>query len=723
MLRLVVALLALAAPSLARGALPSGPHPRFLVGRLRPALAAAWKAHRPQVTALVAACDEQEGKAIASGYQGWDWASQMAACAVAWHATGDARRAAQAVTYWKALLDDKDVVGDGLGGLGDAPDGRFIVAQDSGYSMRTYGTFAALGLDWLHDAPGVDRSLRARAIARLDEWGRWYEQGNPRNRAGDAVGYHNDEPAANYFAGYLLATWAAAIAVGADDAAVGARLWARATRLTDGLLVPALRGSLAGGDQPEGWQYGELTTASWALASAAAADNGHAPFANQFLHDTIALHLHALHPGGGEFLDAGDQQNHPVRPASTALWAALVAIPDDPFAPFARRFVASVGDNALPFTQALAEARSPAWPVADWTSAGLPRSFFARGTGLLIARSGWGAGDGWVAMWCGGRQAGDHQHSDAGHFELSRGGDFLALPTADYGTYATWNNNTLLFDDGGANSTYPPQQGAWSPVGEVAVTHFAELGGAVAAQADFAAAYVSNHGSNSVRLARRELVFARPDVVIVNDRDVVARPSVKVTWLLHVPTAPVVQCATVMAEVGGSRLTSRTLLPTAAAPAVVTEPVANAGPGPWRNNDTWKQPLYRVEESVAGATAQRFLHVLAMTGKGESAPPVGLAEVPGAHVVTVGGAPARVVVLPSAPDGADLALPLSYLAPAKGRALHVVFGLAAAPAYRVTLAPSGGRCQVTIAAGAGPRVVSGDRGASFQVDGCALVAP
>jgi hypothetical protein len=79
---------------------PSGAHPRFLVGNLKSQLQANYAAGKPQIMAVVQQCDSQAGMTTDSGYQGWTWAHQMSACAIAWHATGNAAEATQAVTLW-----------------------------------------------------------------------------------------------------------------------------------------------------------------------------------------------------------------------------------------------------------------------------------------------------------------------------------------------------------------------------------------------------------------------------------------------------------------------------------------------------------------------------------------------------------------------------------------------------------------------------------------------
>ena len=58
-----------------------------------------------------------------------------------------------------AVLDDYQDVGDGLGG-------DTVVTHDTGYAMRTFAPYSALAYDWLHDAPGVTESLRARSRSR-----------------------------------------------------------------------------------------------------------------------------------------------------------------------------------------------------------------------------------------------------------------------------------------------------------------------------------------------------------------------------------------------------------------------------------------------------------------------------------------------------------------------------------------------------------------------------
>jgi hypothetical protein len=291
--------------------------------------------------------------------------------------------------------------------------------------------------------------------------------------------------------------------------------------------------------------------------------------------------------------------------------------------------------------------------------------------------------------------------------------------SADYGTYATWNNNTLLFDDQGRNSVYPPNQGAWGDPTKIVIRRASDVGLAACAQADFADAYLSNHDGNSVRLARRDWVFLRPDTLIVNDRTQVDQGSVKSTFALHRSAAPTVSGATLGADIGGSHLTSLTLMPAGAARKTVNEPVANSGSAPWLNNDTWA-PDFRAEETVTGATANSFLHVLSATAKGTDATVATVTVNSGARVVQVDGS--RFVVLPDAADGSDLSLPLSYTVPSVAHADHVVFGLSGT-AFALAVTASNGTCNIVLSAGSDAMVTSADGTAAFHLDGCGVGAP
>src|SRR5262249_42118495 len=124
-----------------------------------------------------------------------------------------------------------------------------------------------IAYDWLHDAPGVDDNLRAHARERFAAWTGWY----------DTMGYHNDQPGANYHAGYTFAESMIAIAEGGEAGSGGDKLW---THVVDDLsgkqTADAMKpgGVPDGGDWLEGWQYAPLSVVEYALSARALRDTG-----------------------------------------------------------------------------------------------------------------------------------------------------------------------------------------------------------------------------------------------------------------------------------------------------------------------------------------------------------------------------------------------------------------------------------------------------------------
>src|SRR5262249_30572581 len=149
--------------------------------------------------------------------------------------------------YLNALLEDRHKLGDHQGG-------EQVVRYDSGYGIRTFGAYAALGYDWLRGAPGMDAALRGRILARLAPWLDWYAH----------EGYLRDHPTSNYYWGYLTTLSFAGLAAAGEPN--DAELWRQtALRELSQNVLPAFRSELAGGGWPEGFQYGEYTALEIAL--------------------------------------------------------------------------------------------------------------------------------------------------------------------------------------------------------------------------------------------------------------------------------------------------------------------------------------------------------------------------------------------------------------------------------------------------------------------------
>ena len=234
-------------------------HPRlFLDADTLDGLRAAAARPGSATAAAIAGCDDviaHPGQWQSGGYQGLGFIEPLSDCLVAWAVRGDPADAQTAATYFRALLDDYETLGDGAGG-------DTAVQHDDGYPMRSFGPYAAIAYDWLHDAPGVDGDLLAHARARFKAWTDWY----------GAKGYHRSEAGANYHAGYVFAATMIAIAEAGEAGGDGDALWGHVVDdIFAGQLAPALApgGVLDGGDWLEGWQYGPLVVAEYALSARA----------------------------------------------------------------------------------------------------------------------------------------------------------------------------------------------------------------------------------------------------------------------------------------------------------------------------------------------------------------------------------------------------------------------------------------------------------------------
>lgn len=682
----------------------TGDAPRIILDA--PALARlrdAAKNGTPAFHFVLARADEAVAKPIASGYQGFEWADAVADCALVWRATGDAKYAACAVGYLNALLDDRLAVGDKQGGDG-------VVHYDSGYGIRTFGAYTALGLDWLRGAPGVDRALRDRALARLDKWLGWYA----------TDGYLHDQPIANYYWGYLTTLTFAGLAA-AGESPLGDQWLERARRELATRALPAFRDELRGGGWPEGYQYGEYTTAEVALVADALRTGANVDITGKlpWLADTIAHHTHALLPDQRTVYDGGTQGEHPVVPSALAVSAVDLALDGvgDPRAAQGRWLI----HHALPPL-----AREQAWVGLLAERPGAPEqsprdpaktSFHLEGEGLTFARSDWSPAATWVSFQAGPWLAEDHQDADQGHFELFRGSDGLLVDAGDAEGSATVNHNTLLIDDGGRQLTYAPNQGVWGG-DRVKTTRFGDDGAVVLAVGDIGEAYAPKCArdgckTRTVKSAVRSFVFVRPDLVVIDDRVVVDEPDVKVVWAAHLTQPPTIDGDLASAVIGSSRVDVHTLEPSGARHSAPHEPTPS-GEGSHRLNKTWG-PTWRLEvESPTGARERGFLHVISAEAAGGRAPDARAVAGDQLRGAVVRGGQRSVAVLFASGDGAAhvaLGGPLDSV---------VVSGLAPGRRYAVT---TDAACNLTVSPARSGAALAANAGGFVRVSTLKCGAP
>jgi hypothetical protein len=664
-----------------------GPHPRILLTADRLAAVSRQRAgSAPSWRRLAEQCEKASRETIEAGYEAWDWANATLDLAVCHRVTSRPEYAAATVKYFRAMLDDRRKVGDGAGG-------DDVVHHDDGYGIRTRGCFGAIAYDWIRDLPGMTPDVRTHAIDRFVAWTKWFSE----------RGYSHDQPIANYYMGYFGAVAFGAIALDGDDPRA-ADLFRNTERMYEQEILPAYRRKLVGGDFPEGWQYGDMVGAVLAIFS----DAESRPVAQRSLFDelpwlreSVAHRTHALWPDGVHTFDTGDWSHKPaVAPAHLLLSLATVLPEGDIAARRARALAHLAVDSGEEWHWLAALADDPLRGTQDPRRG--PTSYLSGGTATMTARTDWSAQAVWVGM-TSGPSLSDHQHLDAGHFEIVRGADPLIIDGGGYGAYSSLSHNVIAVDDKKENDTYAPNQGVWSDAARIA--RFEDSGRFVYALADYTSAYnpagyPKDHPERSVLRAERELLFSRAPVdgvgesarVIVYDRVTVAKPTYGVTFLLHGGSAPEVQSNAARVAAGKSAAYVTTLLP-GAAPQLVHEPTA-LGDGPYYVNDPAEgTSAVRIEvRSPRGEKDRGFLHALVVTAT-TARPPAPPARIEGEGVEGVAiDDEAYLFVRDAAQPGTP---PLAYQAPL-GAVRHVVMSLRPEGRYAVDLQRDGDRCRVTL---------------------------
>ncbi len=658
------------------------PHPRIVLTQER--LAAAVRLAKEQHPAwldVMHECEETTSHAIQGGYEGEDWAQAALNLALAYKVTGRIDYATAAMRYLVALVDDYDDVGDARGG-------EKAVSGNSGYSIRNRGFLAAIAYDWLHDrlSPGV----RAHVVERFVSFFEWYKN----------HGYRNGDAISNHYMAYFGHAAMAGLAVEGDDPR-GATMRRAARQMWHAQIVPQYQ-ALSGGDFPEGWQYARIPGAALGLYAETEARLGSPRIADElpWLRESIAFQSHALHPNGRTVFDNGDWTVKPAESFTAQLYGVALALAPSERATKRALFLARrAARNDWKWLRVVAD---PEADVEDSRQG--PTSYFARGTGTILARTSWSPDATWISF-NSGRYFGDHQHLDQGHFEIVRGGDALLLDPGDYGAYASTSHNTLLVDDRKKHLRWTPNQGVWCKTCQI--TRFEDTSSLVYADADFTTAYDPDgypqwRSDRAVTRALRALVFARggngelPHLVVY-DRVSLTSPAYGVTWAAHSRVAPRLSGPSTRIELGDSSATITTLLPHGSNARLVREATIEADEPFMNNRPADGIASTRIEIAAPrGSGDRRFLHVIVVGQRSDVPPAPALLEGDGADGVLLGKT-AYVFHREREPESFSYVVPLS---PAE----HLLFGLKPEERYSAAFSPRPeGTCKVSVVPGNGHR--------------------
>ena len=327
-------------------------------------------------------------------------------------------------------------------------------------------------------------------------------------------------------------------------------------------------------------------------------------------------------------------------------------------------------------------------PTARWLSKGA--------NDVAIMRSGWGKDDTFVWMSCG-DYFGAHQHDEVGGFQIFRH-TMLTGPTGRYDNFNTphfddyysqhsVHANTLAIqmpgekfttshtindgpsanvneggqrvlrrtDDNGVIGAYSSpdlatylkykSSGPFNETGDIKTFEHGKCHDYVAC--DMTAAYDSPGSTTSgnkakVKEVSRQLVFVRPEIVVVFDRVESLDASYEKRFLLHASARdvmPVVSGSKVVIDNGAGRLIAKSLLPASAALNVVTGfNVAGTAYAPnWQGGAPEPEQGGNRVEVVAKTPALRdyFLHVFDATDPGKQDVDAQVSETPDKATVTI----------------------------------------------------------------------------------------
>ncbi|MEO6775745.1 MAG: hypothetical protein ABI467_22485 [Kofleriaceae bacterium] len=662
---------------------PTGPHPRMI---LDAGLRAAWKqqaglAHGPVVGAIKLCAHARDTHDHDNGvYRGSEWVKVVQACLVAWGATDAKDDAATAIKFATALLDDQDTIGDHKGGNG-------IVAHDDGYPIRMVGPWTAIAYDWLYDQWPVE--LRARARERWKAWLAWYRE----------HGYRKDTPGTNYHAGYLFAATAIAIAQGGEAGADGAKLWAEvADKMWAKDMAVAFTddGALAGGEWPEGWQYGPLAVAEIAFAARAMRQAGAPVQTARWLRQLLRVHIYGLTPGDGVFVlgDSEDETSAYIKPNPLTLDAVALgdASPDDKRWARGELSRLQLQDvDWLVFDAIAGVGDKPVLPPrASW-----PTWYVATAVRTVFARTSWNPDAVWFVAECAPWLDVDHHVPNAGNFALSRGKDDVIVDPSPYGSQSTFTTNAPTIRAPKFPQEYQPSQGYWSEkTGWNLLSQ--RTSGIVAGRCDYADQFKFQDTPSSVPEAVRDLVLVpsadrKEAALVVIDHAETGGADRDMYLTFHTPGKLALTGSngdTATATVGGTKLVI-TNLGHAGKPVIATPTLKDCfKDGTVRGTcDAARTPVtyYRLE---LPGPAPRVVHVIAATDPKTTVTSTALAGSDWAGVALAGMRDAAVIWRTQG-TGA-----FTYRAP---HGMHVV--LDAPDKAAVTAKPEGTGCEVTVATG------------------------
>jgi hypothetical protein len=572
-------------------ALPVYPtqHPRIFIAANKARLQASLNANTQPATRFRNVVDRWMAGQSVYGFEVWN-AALLGAL------TGDARYCAKAISTIDAYVAAEEAK--------IAAGAQPIVAQNSYLHVGEIIGNVVLTYDWCFDTVTSAQKSRWLAYANQAVWNVWnHTQAKWGSRPLPWSGWAVNDAGNNYYYSFLRATMLLGLATKGEHPQGDA--WITQFRDTKvlGQLVPTFDAELRGGGSREGTAYGTAMRSLFHMYDLWHATTGEKLQAKtKHARQSMRAFMHQVVPTLDRFAPTGDQP----RDMTATLFdyqrhylQQLIALyPNDPIAPRAKALLDS---SSLP-VMARAElmvydflydnASVTAQPLD-----GLGTSYHASGIGHVFARSGWDRQATWINF-IAGPYTQQHAHQDQGSLLIYKEGWLAsdAVIQSANGIIQETGSHTMVR----INSNGAPVKQKWDTESELVALHQGD--GWLHAAADVTAAY---GGNAAVGRVQREIVFIKPNVVVVYDRVTTPSGTTQV-WQMPTPTQPTLSGAT--ATISGTH----TMRVQRMVPASATTTVTNLA------SVTGYRAGYRVDTTLPGGD-NRFLHVFSIDGAVSSA--------------------------------------------------------------------------------------------------------
>jgi hypothetical protein len=441
-----------------------------------------------------------------------------------------------------------------------AGDGGFSsIFIDTTYTSRYLGKYIAIGYDWLSDYAGYSSALKAETANMLVRWSDYIRD----------HGYYNNYPSSNYGAGGYVSRMLTAVALSDQGDSNAARLISEMTTYRTNYLLPVLQddtASLKGGFWAEGWNYGILGTENLLLAGLAyeEAGLGQATPERQWASQVIES-LVTAQPTQATVYDGGDGFAYPLPFPGKELIGVLSFSADSSTDRGYANYVLQNYPSPFPAVFSDLLYRDPTATTSFWND--LPLQRLNQGTGLITARNDWNYNSTWVSFQLGNLLSADHQSISPGQVEIQRGADSLLINAnalfnnQDPFSKTGLSNMVVVDDNGDGAQNYRFNVGFWWGTPGVVMTGYEATEDYVYSAGDYHAAYSLNlnpgAGGPATQLTR-QIVYLRPDFVIVHDRAATTKDTYPKQLRWHFLNAPSVSGNSWVETVNNSKLFGQT---------------------------------------------------------------------------------------------------------------------------------------------------------------------